>query len=334
MKHTTLLAAMAIAGGAMAQRPATIAGHAMHSPLTFSADRTPSDTLVPTSFADPNASLALYTLNGAPGYVVGTNQYDEGMAQTFMSTGTVHVEQLLYFFAAKDDAGQPTSIVQARVYGLDGAGTDESDASVTNAPGTVLGNVDMPMSSIDTSTATLMITVAQFNPAVQVTGNFAGGFEYGGLPTGSLLGLWSTSDGDNPATNQNWEDADGGAWIAMGNSTSGWGLHVDFGILAVLGDGVVGIHGVAAVNNMRMSFIGSNPASNSVIVAYDMLQDANARIMVLDAKGGKVVDQQLGRTVAGQHQTTLQVSDWADGTYYVTIFANGAPITKKLMVKH
>lgn len=80
--------------------------------------------------------------------------------------------------------------------------------------------------------------------------------------------------------------------------------------------------------------MGRNPATNSITVAYEMLQAADARMLVLDGKGAHVFEQHIGRTAMGLHQTDLNVSDRSNGTYYVSVFANGNPITKKLVVKH
>src|SRR5690606_34846995 len=128
-----------------------------------------------------------------------------------------------------------------------------------------------------------------------------------------------------------WEQWDDGSWMTLSEA---WPLTFDMAIYAVIGDGIAGINDLSAVNNMRMSFIGGNPATNNVVIAYEMLQSADARLTVLDGKGAKVIDQQLGRTAVGQHQTTLDVSSFANGTYYVTLFANGNPLTKKLVVQH
>ncbi len=331
MKHITLLAAMAVTLGATAQRaPIAPMANGIHG-LGISAERAPTDTLTGPSFSNPDASLALYTVTGAPGeFVIGTNQYDQAMAQKFESTGNVYVEQFIMFFGAKSGAGT----VHARVYGLDGAGVNQADAAITNAPGTILGNVDVAMTQIDTGTVALAPTIVSFTPAVQVTGNFAGGFDYSDLPAGSVLGLFSTTSGDNPSADWNWEKTTDGTWIALGNAPQGWSLNADLAVWAVIGDGIAGINDLGTFNNMRMSFIGGNPANNSVIVAYEMLESADARMIVLDAKGAKVMDQQLGRTAVGEHQTTLDVSNYPSGTYYVTISANGNPLTKKLVVQH
>ncbi|MGB3526078.1 MAG: T9SS type A sorting domain-containing protein [Flavobacteriales bacterium] len=330
MKHITLLAAMAVSIGASAQRaPLSSVPHNVRG-VHFNAERTATDTLQGPSFNVPAPQFALYTPGVAGQYVVGTNQYDQAMAQKFESTGDIFVEELIMFFGVKSGTGT----VHVRVYGLDGAGFNEADAAVNDAPGTILGTVDVAMSEIDTGTVALAPTFVTFTPSVQVTGNFAGGFDFSDLPTGSTLGMFSTTDGDNTAADWNWEKTVQGDWIAMGNAPQGWDLHADFAIFAVIDDGTAGINDLGTVNNMRMSFIGGNPANSSVIVAYEMLESADARMTVLDAKGAKMMDQQLGRTPAGEHQTTLDVSSYSNGTYYVTIYANGNPLTKKLVVQH
>lgn len=333
MKHITVLAAMAVSIGAMAQRPSIPAPtHRVHG-LHFSTERTPTDTLVPLSLLDTASSYAFYSFPTGE-FLVGTNGYDAAMAQRFLSTGTVNVEELLMVFGAKDDAGQPAAVVHGRVYGLDGPGFDDQDNAVNTAPGTILGNSDMAMSDIDTSTSQLTITQFAFSPAALVTGNFAGGFDYSDLPPDAKIGLFSTADGDNLLPDQNWEKTTDGTWVAMGDTTQGWGFHADFLILAVLGDGMVGINDLASFNNMRMSFVGSNPANSNVTVAYDLLEGANTRLMMMDSKGANVFDQQLGRVAQGEHRTNLDVSNLANGSYYVTLFANGNPLTKKLVVQH
>lgn len=333
MKHLTLLAAMALTTGAFAQRTAISTGHPVHVNI-FNAERTPTDTLVGASLANPNSTLTLYLAgtDASSGYVVGTNQYgDKAKVQVFTSTGNVLVEQLIYIFAAKDEAGAPSSAIHARIYGLDGAGTNGAGTTISTAPGSVLGNVDIAISACDTTN----LTIAYFSPAIAVSGNFAGGFDVSDLATGVALGLASTSDGDpGSSADQTWEKFADDSWVSMSNATLSWNVKFDLAIFAVIGDGVAGINDIATVNNMRMSLIGSNPADKKITVAYEMLKAADARLLVLDGKGAKVVDQQLGQTATGLHQSDLNVSDWSNGTYYVSVIASGNPITKKLVVQH
>lgn len=315
-------------GAAIAQRPFEQVPEHFTSPLSFSADRNATDTLVPGGIE--GGSFTVYTSTNG-GYLCGTNGYgDKAKVQVFNSTGSVYVEQLIFLFAAKDENGAPNSPVHARVYALDGPGTNDAGTEVTTAPGTVLGSVDLPISACDTAD----ITVVPFSPAIAVNGNFGGGFDFSGLASGVELGAF-TSETDAPGTapDMAWEKFSDDSWSSTGSSLS-WGQQLDFGIIAVIGDGVAGIDDAATVNGMRMSFLGGNPASTNVIVAYEMLQDANAQLVVLDGKGAKVVDRQMGRTYTGNYQTSLDVSSWANGTYYVSLYANGNPITKKLVVKH
>lgn len=327
MKHITLLAAMAVSLGATAQRDVGTVEHINLQLPQISADRAPTDTLVPPGISAPGAS---YQLSGVTngGYVTGSNGYgDYAKVQVFSSTGDVFVEELIMGFGAKDDNGSPNAILHARVYTLDGPGT-ATTGDVTNAPNTVLGNVDLAISECDTAG----LTIVAFDPPVAVSGNFGAGIDVSGLGDGVYIGLvHSTSGGPGSVVDNTWEQWNDGSWMTLSEA---WPLTFDMAVYAVIGDGVAGINDLGAVNNMRMSFLGSNPASNSVVVAYEMLQSADARLTVLDGKGAKVIDQQLGRTAVGQHQTTLDVSSFANGTYYVTLFANGTPLTKKLVVQH
>lgn len=335
MKQITLLAAMAVAIGANAQRQIGEAIPVGHQGSFGSANRTPTDTIVPVSFGTPGNGLALYTA-GAGNFMVGTNNFgDKAKVQVFTSTGNVHVEQLIYFFGAKNVGTSPNSSLHARVYALDGPGFNTTNQAVNNAPGTVLGNVDVPISAVDTGTNPLVPMIVEFNPAVSASGNFGGGFDVTGLGADVNLGLITTQNGSTGSSNdQNWEQFGNDHWFAMSNPDSSWGAALDFAMLAVLGNGVAGIHDAAAVNNMRLSIVGSNPATSSVTVAYNLLQAANARLLVIDTKGAKLVERELGQSLIGLHQTDLDVANWGNGTYYVSIIANGRPITKKLVVQH
>ena len=332
MKNITLIAAMAVSTFAMAQREVGPAIHQADRGIHFSAERGPIDTLVPSSFGATDVSLALYYAGTTPanGFIAGTNTYgDKAKVQVFNSTGTVHVEQLLFLFGAKNVNGTPNAMVHARVYGLNGPGTATS-GTVSTAPGTVLGNVDIPISQCDTAG----LTVAMFSPSITLNGNFGGGFDVSDLATGTLLGVISTENNAITPDDQNWEKTSDDSWVAMSDTTVSWGIHFDMAIFAVLDDGFAGINDVGSFNNMRMSFISGNPATSNVTVAYEMLESASVRLVVMDRKGAKVVDQQLGNTTQGEHQSTLDVSNLANGIYYVTLFANGNPLTKKLVVQH
>ncbi|MFT3885590.1 MAG: T9SS type A sorting domain-containing protein [Flavobacteriales bacterium] len=268
------------------------------------------------------------------GYIVGSNNYaDRAKVQVFHSTGNVHVEAIAFLFGAKDVNGRPNDLVHFRMYALDGEGVISTEETVNNAPSTVLGSGDVPIGNIDT-TGFMVLTI---NPAVAVNGDFGVGFDVSDLGDHVELGLVTSSvDGPGSQVDQNWEQWSDGSWGTVSYSwqTDAGFANFDFAIAVVIGDGSAGIDDVATVNGMRMSIQGANPANTDVIVAYDMTQSANTHLVVMDAKGAKVVDRQLGRLSTGRGQTTLNVADWANGTYLVSLYADGSPITKKLVVSH
>lgn len=45
-----------------------------------------------------------------------------------------------------------------------------------------------------------------------------------------------------------------------------------------------------------------------------------------------MVDEPLGRR-NGEHQHFVNTQDWAAGTYFVNLVANGKPITKRIVVE-
>lgn len=325
MKYLSLFGAMAISVVATAQRNVDHVRVLGHAPGMNDGLRTPTDTLVPPSLDVAGATLTVYSTQQG-GYVVGANGYgDAAKVQVFSNTESTMVEQLLFIFGAKE--GNGSSVVHARVYALDGTGT-ASTGPATNAPGTVLGNTDLTVDQCDTTD----LTVVTFSPAVAVSGDFGVGIDVADLAAGTYVGLASTADAAAGAVpDNNWELWSDGAWYTL---TAAWPLTFDIAVYAVIGDGAAGIEDAGAVNNMRMSIIGANPANQQVTVAYELLQSADARLTVMDGKGAKVVDQQMGRTGAGEYRTDLDVRNYADGTYYITIFSDGMPLTKKLVVKH
>lgn len=128
-----------------------------------------------------------------------------------------------------------------------------------------------------------------------------------------------------------WEMWDDGTWVSI---AAAWGAQWDIGVLAVVDAGSVGINDTERVNGMRMSILGGNPAAANGQLAYDLEHDANSRVVVIDTKGARQFEANLGHMSRGEHRMDLNVADWANGTYFVTVFANGYPLTKKLVVQH
>jgi hypothetical protein len=81
-----------------------------------------------------------------------------------------------------------------------------------------------------------------------------------------------------------------------------------------------------------VSTIEPNPASNLVSLSFDSPKVATATLLVHDVVGKLVYTQQLN-TTAGNNKLTLDVSNYAVGTYFVTINTPNGTSTAKLLKK-
>lgn len=318
--------AVLIAGQALAQRTFNPIPAVERSPITFSADRTPTDTLVPSGFLSSDLYTYYASEDAADGYVFGTNTYgDLAKAQRFEVTGTVNVEELMFFVGYRSGTGT----VGFGLTSADGDGMDADNVAVSNAPGTVLAAAEIALDQVDTATVQLIA----LDPPLAISGMFYAGVDFSDLAnTGGEIALSSTqenADGVDP--NGSWELWSDETWHAVSGA---WGVSWDMAVAVVIDAGSTNVGSIDRVNGVQMTLLGGNPATSNVQVMYDLEDAAKARLVVMDMKGARVVDTDLGRTMSGEHRMDLDVANWANGTYMVTIFADGLPMTKKLVVQH
>ncbi len=135
---------------------------------------------------------------------IGTNQ----VAEKFTYTGNFGVGEIRFLFGAKEGANG----VVATIWEDDGA---------NGSPGTIVGQVPVPYSAIDTAGG---LTVAVFNPAINVNGDFFAGYVLSAV-AGDTVGLISNADGQTiPATA--WERS-GGSWKT---TSINWGLEISWAL--------------------------------------------------------------------------------------------------------
>lgn len=316
-----------IAGQALAQRTFNAEPTTHRSPITFAADRTPTDTLIPSGFL--GGPLTFYTVGSSldSGFVFGSNVYgDLQKAQYFNVSGSVNVEEIVALVALKAGAGN----IGFNVLAADGNGVDADQVEITTAPGTVLGGLTVALADVDTANANFFALPA----VVPVTGSFYLSMDFSALSgTNAVIALFSSTAnvaGIDP--NGSWEQWGNDSWVAM---SAAWnGNQFDAALFAIIDDGSTNVGSIDRVNGLQMTLLGGNPATSNVQVMYDLEHAAKARLVVMDMKGARVVDTDLGRTMSGEHRMDLDVANWANGTYMVTIFADGLPMTKKLVVQH
>lgn len=341
MKNSLLPLLLLIGSGTLsAQRPGTALQSFDMGSVPFSSEnRAVTDTLAPGSWADdPNTQLTLWgALCGDVGsefpcgYILGNNGYgDKAKAQQFLLSDppTTLVEGILFWFYAKD--GSPDAIVHARLYAIDGEGTTTTGTAANIAPGTVLASTDFTLSEVDT-TESDGFTMALFDEPVYVNTQFAAGFDVSSLGDTDSLGLIGTSSGTTDFSEFSWEKWDTDDWVTLKEA---WGddLDIDLCLFVLLDNSSVGIDDEGSLNHLRMSFLNGNITNGPVRIAYDVVEQGAIALVVVNSKGGVVTLHSFGVQGTGRHVYELNTTDWAAGTYFVTLMNDGRPLTKKLIV--
>jgi hypothetical protein len=76
-----------------------------------------------------------------------------------------------------------------------------------------------------------------------------------------------------------------------------------------------------------------NPASDNATVTYTLTAESNVSIVVRDLSGKVVYTTESGLVGAGTYNTSIDLNTFAQGMYTVTLTANGAQTTQKLIKK-
>ena len=263
------------------------------------------------------------------GFVSGSNGYgDYAKAQEFMLSGPVTVDEVLFLFAKEVTTGGAGSSIRAVIWDMDGTvGTTSAGTGDQPSPNTELGTSGMiSIDDIDT-TGIMAISVG----GVMTDGHFAAGIDVTALATGDHVGIATTTNGNVGAPDRSWEQWNDDTWNSL---NSAWNnMNVDLFVAPVVTADWVSVGEGTWVNNMRMSIIGGNPATDNVTIRYENQNDAAMNIRIFDSAGRTVVQQDLGNRAAGLHNYDVNTSAWNAGVYYVTLSANGQPMTLKLVKK-
>ena len=294
------------------------------NPINFSNAKTPTDTLMPTSFS--TGSPTLYsTVEG--GYVVGTNGYgDLAKAQLFYVDEPYSIEGCLVWVGVKDIVGTANT-TKFVVYSANGTGT-ATTGTVNTAPGTELASVTVSMSDLDTSLSLSGAHVFTLTTPVAVTDMYYVGMDFTDTYD-DTLGIVSTTNGDALGTELAWEKWNDGTWYSM---LQAWPLDFDLGFFPIVNMSqsiqTSPINGV--ICNMY-----PNPAYGVTIIEYQLTQSSsNVEINILDVTGKLVKSFNEGAKDPGKYDVTFNASELQPGNYFYTINAgNGSKFAKKFQVK-
>lgn len=348
--YTLLFVTLIIAAAADAQRSvsSTFAVPAKN-PLVFAPGQ---NHLTRTSSVDDTltghfmGNERLYGASGG-GLVCGHNNYgDLGKMQLFDATygvsGPGVITGILFYMGWVE--GNPSSFITATIWD-NNAGT----------PGSVLGTVDIPFSSMDTTAAgyfaiasapdtALYNGVAVFGTpvAIPAAGSFWAGFTFTYI-AGDTVGLVSTADatgGDAPgttgdfpdATTHTWEQWSDNSFHSFNDGTNNtWRLDIAQGIFPTMSFGV-GIQEPSASNGFSLFQNYPNPAGNETTISYSLDKTADVAFIVTDITGRTIIAIDKGNQAQGTHKFSLDTRSLNAGLYFLTMNANGTRLSTRMMI--
>ena len=88
-----------------------------------------------------------------------------------------------------------------------------------------------------------------------------------------------------------------------------------------------------AGHGIRLEQCMPNPAVANTTIRFELGQARDVSLVVRDAMGRTVRQDDMGTLSAGNHSVDLNVSGWSSGVYTYTLIADGLRSTKKLTVK-
>ena len=330
MKRSVLaLAVASIGASSFAQREVGEVRR-MTIPANAFAERV-NDTIYSANMFNGNAYT--YGITDQDGYIFGTNDYgDRSKAQAFILAGPTVAKEVLVWSGAKSVADGSNSTLSFRVWDMTGPGSLLNDQTTQDAPNNVLAEISIPLNDADTC-LNLCFTVAQFDQPTAIPDYVAVGFNMEGITAGDGYSIVASESGYVDQEEFSWEQWANGTWHSI---ASAWGsastpLQSDMFVFLVIDDEMVGVNEAVTMNGIGLRFLNGNPFNGDALqVAYDLEKASSVRAMVIDATGRTLVNEQLGNRANGQHNIEFNTAGWGAGQYYVTIIADGRPVTRKV----
>jgi PKD repeat protein len=261
-----------------------------------------------------------YPLTGTPtlyssstgGYVSGNNAYGDKAKADFFSgatTGWTISDAYIYFGVATGSSSQ----VPVKIWNDNGTG---------GAPNTVLGTVNVPISTIVSNVTAQTPTLVHFATPVVQDGTFFVGVT---LPTtaGDTVAIVTNQDGDtSPGTA--WEQWSDNVWYPY-SSTSAWELNVQHAIWPILCNPTnVSVSAASSLISMY-----PNPAQDKLNFYFGSYQ-GNVEIVISDILGKEIMRQTLN--VNNMNSSLIDISSLKTGVYIVNGIYGNNSFTDKLQI--
>lgn len=117
----------------------------------------------------------------------------------------------------------------------------------------------------------------------------------------------------------------------MNSNGAGFGLWVSLGAEGELIplSNVTGIEDVESISNAGLF---PNPTNDNATMFFDLSEDENINLEVVNTMGQRVVVESFGEMLSGNHRVEIPASQLAPGFYFVNLRTNSGVVSTKLQV--
>jgi hypothetical protein len=286
-----------------------------------------------TTYFDRNSGFYILTA-GSTGYVLGTNGFTTETAEHYDDLGgATTVTELMVYFVDKEIMGAADDLV-GKVYNV---GAD-------SLPTTLVAFGSVSVTDIDTSGFPTFIPMTSSTGTVSA-GGFVVSVDYSGGD--DSVAILSTS----PIPPGAGSPADGaGERRCLQNTTAGWdqagdiwtftlappigtiAFDADALILPIVDIGPVAVNPSVSTKEFTLKGAYPNPAVTYTNIRYTLPSDNTVSVKVFDTRGMVVASVEGLAKTAGEHEFTLDVSQFAAGNYYYQFSTENSSLISKFVV--
>lgn len=279
-----------------------------------------------------------YTIygGGTNGYVFGLGS--DGSGNVVSDEIAVHFDWSVpatvtevYMWVGAKNVTPPSDVIGCKLYA----------SQPDSLPGQLLALGNANMAFIDSTSTVTFNTFAGFNLFVfdqgtpDVTSDFLVGLSFAG--NDDTLGLVSTVQGDGLNERRAkllLSPQFGGTWISADDfwTIGGFPLNADPIIVPVLELAPMALDEGFNQKNLHFMPAYPNPATDQTTLRYSLKTADNFQVSILDVTGRTVYDSGTKFETAGDHELTIDVSDWPQGKYFYTVRTDETSITSRFFV--
>ncbi|HKR05882.1 MAG TPA: T9SS type A sorting domain-containing protein [Bacteroidia bacterium] len=275
------------------------------------------DTL--SQYFDRATSFVLYGVQTG-GYIFGTGFFNGNMisdetACHFDGIGNATVTEVLLWCGSKEVIGTADNLA-VNIYSVN---TDTS-------ANTLLGTAALTTNDLDTTNAFTSVLIN-----APITSSFLASFAYAGID--DTLGLVCSDPTMNDGAGEKrarykLSTAFGGGWTSISDLYTG-GIDADVMIIPIV-DVASGVQQFEA-KDFSLKPVYPSPASDNITLDYTLHGNVIPSFFIMD-KSGRILQSEKLNGQQGKAVYSINISELAAGTYYLTFHAGATSLTQKFSV--